>query len=155
MRSSSKAAHEQRALANKLEPSPKWAHLELASRKPSRIDELLSTRKVHIERSKMPRMDSLADAPHEIVSPPATAVPSSKSPDGKGSAKDFTIKACAAIQSSSARVEGTSLEQYAGQSCEDRLAALDDFMVENLENPAFTTLCEDVENCWRRFALGL
>lgn len=48
-----------------------------------------------------------------------------------------------------------SLEEYATQSLQDRQAALDEFMVENLENPAFTKLCEDVENCWRRMALGL
>jgi hypothetical protein len=51
--------------------------------------------------------------------------------------------------------ERASLEVYAAQSQEDRAAAMDDFVMANLENPAFTKLCEDVENCWRRFALGL
>nr|POF17878.1 hypothetical protein CFP56_13290 [Quercus suber] len=49
----------------------------------------------------------------------------------------------------------SDLESYAAQSLEDRHAALDEFMVQSLENPAFTTLCEDVESCWRRIALGL
>jgi hypothetical protein len=51
--------------------------------------------------------------------------------------------------------EQHSLSAYAAQSVEDRLAILDEFMVSRLNDPAFVTLCEDVENCWRRIALGL
>ena len=51
--------------------------------------------------------------------------------------------------------EQALLQTYAGQTLIDRQAALDDFMVANLETTAFTTLCEDIENCWRRVILGL
>ena len=50
--------------------------------------------------------------------------------------------------------EQNSLHEYAKQTIEDRRAILDDFVVEHLENPDFVTLCEDVENCWRRIGFG-
>jgi len=49
-----------------------------------------------------------------------------------------------------------SIGEYAVQSRQDREEALEQFMMEHLEDPAFATLCEDVENCWRlRVVLGL
>lgn len=51
--------------------------------------------------------------------------------------------------------EDQALEQYSAKSPEDRLSIMDQFFSDNLENPSFTTLCEDVERCWRRIQLGL
>jgi hypothetical protein len=47
------------------------------------------------------------------------------------------------------------LANYASQSREDRQAVLDEFMVSKLEDPNFAVLCEDLDSCWRRIALGL
>lgn len=49
----------------------------------------------------------------------------------------------------------TALADYASQSREDRQAVLDEFMVSKLEDPNFAVLCEDLDSCWRRIALGL
>lgn len=48
-----------------------------------------------------------------------------------------------------------SLAEYASQSREDRQTLLDEFMVSKLEDADFATLCEDLDSCWRRIALGL
>ena len=98
--------------------------------------------------SRVPRLSSLADAPHEIVSPPRTAAPPSSNDRGNAPrqpAKQFTPTNTAVA----------SLEDYASQTREDRAAALEEFMISNLESNAFTTLCHDIENCWQRIALGL
>ena len=136
--------------------------LEASSRRPSRMNELLYGRKALADRSantaKIPRMGSLTDAPHELVSPPPTS-PARKLATNTVktrpsiSRNDFAVEARA--QASSATAQEVSLGEYAVQSLQDRQAALDTFMMENLENPAFTKLCEDVEGCWRRIALGL
>lgn len=126
-----------------------------STNKPSRMDELLARKKPLAGRStnmSVPRLNSLADAPHEIESPPSTA----KSPEKRTSpGHEFVSNAYAAIRSPTRHPEEASLEEYAAQSREDREATIDEFMVANLENPGFTKLCEDVENCWRRIALGL
>ncbi|EME89272.1 uncharacterized protein MYCFIDRAFT_170756 [Pseudocercospora fijiensis CIRAD86] len=131
------------------------------------VDELLygqrtlSMRKDHMN---MPRIGSITDAPHEIESPPGSAVSriQDTAPGQITSAstladpRDQSLnRAYAAANVSANRTHEASLEQYEAQNLEDRKAALDKFMMDNLENPAFTTLCEDVENCWRRIALGL
>ncbi|KAI7552423.1 hypothetical protein KC331_g1896 [Hortaea werneckii] len=110
------------------------------------------------ERSpnKVFRVSSLVDAPHEIddspprpLSPPKTLYQASDPQDPSDSA------------AASLRIldrhdpHEVSVEEYATQSREERQAALETFMLANLENPAFAKLCEDVENCWRRIALGL
>lgn len=110
-----------------------------------------------------PRMSSTIDAPHEIESPP-------------GSAEKLHIAAipratrfAAASMTWPAKSNGSrdtavvppnysqelELEQYAAQSPEARQAALDQFMINSLQDPSFTTLCEDTEQSWRRIALGL
>lgn len=61
----------------------------------------------------------------------------------------------AAVAAGSDDCEHSSLSAYAAQGHDNRLAVLDEFMVQHLNDPAFTTLCADVENCWRRIALGL
>ncbi|KAI7162537.1 hypothetical protein KC343_g4325 [Hortaea werneckii] len=106
--------------------------------------------------NKVSRVSSLVDAPHEIddspprpLSPPKTLYQASDPQDPSDSA------------AASLRVlrrhdpHEVSVEEYATQSREERQAALETFMLANLENPAFAKLCEDVENCWRRIALGL
>ena len=127
--------------------------LPTAGSKPSRMDELLYGRRPLAERSpnKVPRISSLIDAPHENVTPP-TSPRRVAAPDEP---QDYTINAYAAIKCPAHDTRETSLEEYATQSLQDRQAALEEFMIENLENPAFIKLCEDVENCWRRIALGL
>ncbi|GAB1742936.1 hypothetical protein NU219Hw_g8638t1 [Hortaea werneckii] len=110
------------------------------------------------ERSpnKVSRVSSLIDAPHEIddspprpLSPPKTLYQASDPQDPSDSAT-----ACLRVQGRHDPHE-VSVEEYATQSREERQAALETFMLANLENPAFAKLCEDVENCWRRIALGL
>ncbi|KAK1063331.1 hypothetical protein LTR33_012311 [Friedmanniomyces endolithicus] len=123
----------------------------VSPRRPSGMKELLSRRPLD-DRSvnaRIPRTDSLADAPHETVSPrPKRAM-----------ARDPTASAYnLAVQSS---ITGTatgevSIGEYATQSRQEREEVLEQFMMEHLEDSAFATLCEDVENCWRlRVVLGL
>ena len=146
------------------QPLETSAFTNIPTRKLSPMNELLYGREPLAERStnsKIPRLGSLADAPHEVVSPPSTTTFSPSKPpyrndvesQAQTSSTINAYKAC--VQSPSRRRQDVSLEEYAAQSSEDREAALDEFMVANLENPAFTTLCEDVEKCWRRIALGL
>lgn len=107
------------------------------------------------------RIDSLADAPHEIESPPGTArLPSASS--RSNAAQLATTAANAQLQSSFVDIENSvqtnsesSLDGYAAQSTADRQAALEKFMMDNLSNPSFATLCEDMEHSWRKSALGL
>jgi hypothetical protein len=47
-----------------------------------------------------------------------------------------------------------SLTGYSKQSDEARRAALNEFIFQNLENPEFITLVEDMETCWAKIALG-
>lgn len=110
------------------------------------------------ERSpnKVSRVSSLVDAPHEIddspprpLSPPKTLYQASDPQDPSDSA----IASLGVLGRHNPHE--VSVEEYATQSREERQAALETFMLANLENPAFAKLCEDVENCWRRIALGL
>ncbi|EMC99590.1 hypothetical protein BAUCODRAFT_144989 [Baudoinia panamericana UAMH 10762] len=121
----------------------------------SRMDDLLASRKPLTERSanaQIGRTDSLADAPHEVVgSPQASPV---KSAATVLSHVEHAANQPSLLQTDDRESAG-SLEEYATLSMQDRQAVLEDFMMANLENPAFTKLCEDVENCWRRIALGL
>lgn len=133
-------------------------------KKRSRMEELLEGRKQSLEKSssnRVNRIDSLADAPGEeddmLVgkepSPSKTPYPRDsmspvRRPDDEAFANAYT-----AVSSGAGR--DYSLARYAEQSFEDRQAALEDFMMQNLENPDFTKLCKDVENCWKRIALGL
>lgn len=138
------------------------AHLKRAGP----MEELLQARKLSLQKcsaSRPKRIDSLADAPgEEDDSPQRNDRSSSKLPDRHDSVSpvrrtapetDPTLNAYAAI--SDFRQQDGGLRQYAEQSPADRQAALEEFMMQNLESPAFTTLCKDVENCWRRIALGL
>ncbi|KAF7191202.1 hypothetical protein HII31_07225 [Pseudocercospora fuligena] len=135
--------------------------------RPISMDELLygkRTLSMRKDHTTIPRVESLTDAPHEIVSPPGSAISrvQNTAPGQTTSASTFVNaqdqslnRAYAAVSASAVQTEETSLEEYEAQSLEDRKAVLDKFMMDMLENPAFTTLCEDVENCWRRIALGL
>jgi hypothetical protein len=126
-------------------------------RRPSDIGELLRITKPLSERSpnsnKVSRMDSTADAAHELDTPPET----SSSLPNKPNAHDVTG---AVHQSDSSTTqpggaEAASLAGYASQSREDRQTVLDEFMISKLEDPNFAVLCEDLDTCWRRIALGL
>ncbi|KAK5166904.1 uncharacterized protein LTR77_007633 [Saxophila tyrrhenica] len=105
--------------------------------------------------TRISRLDSLADAPHEVISPPQTAA---SSPQKRTSALDDSSTVGHSAGRSLVLASGTGdsdLSQYAAQSREDRAAALEEFMISNLENGSFTKLCQDIENCWQRIALGL
>jgi hypothetical protein len=52
-------------------------------------------------------------------------------------------------------VADNSLAEYAMQSEEDRRAALNEFIFQNLENENFIILLEDMETCWARVGLGM
>ncbi|KAK6442782.1 hypothetical protein LTR95_000985 [Oleoguttula sp. CCFEE 5521] len=118
-----------------------------ASRRPSNIGELLRNRLPRAEShgNKMLRVSSLVDAPHEIDTPPTSS--SSKAVQGY----DPSARLMATVQ---APIDRT-LQEYAAQSSEDRKAAMDEFIVSRLEDANFATLCENVDQCWRRIALGL
>ena len=128
--------------------------------------------------AKVPRLRSLADAPYELESPPTSSTrPHNKSlPDDRPADSQFISAPHAkslpddrpahsqaiSVPHASRHVDRNpdvvcdeNLNQYAAGAQADREAALDDFMVRNLESPAFARLCEDVERCWRRIALGL
>ncbi|KAL9534695.1 hypothetical protein SMMN14_01201 [Sphaerulina musiva] len=91
----------------------------------------------------MPRISSLMDAPHEIEEAPDTnasaSVPQNHDHSGKVAMSDQDV----------------SLQRYAAQHPQVRDTALNKFMMDHLQDPAFTVLCADIENCWRRIALGL
>lgn len=109
------------------------------------------------------RMASSTDAPHEIESPAPTSRATSKRWPGQlqpePDARDdlATTRAYAAIESPERGLirDSELLERYHSQNPSDRMTALEQFMVENLNNPLFTTLCEDLEGCWNRIQLGL
>lgn len=132
----------------------------------SPMEELLARKRPLLPRPQnagVGRLDSVADALHEIVSPPSTAASPMKAvaatavPEGQQAVpkNDENRHSKHPTRNAVGLQQSTHLEAYAAQCREDRAAAMDDFIVANLENPAFTTLCEDVENCWRRVALGL
>lgn len=47
------------------------------------------------------------------------------------------------------------LANYATLPSAERLAMMDNYFCERMEDEAFVGLCEDVEVCWRRIGLGL
>jgi hypothetical protein len=51
-------------------------------------------------------------------------------------------------------IDDDNLAAYAMQSEEGRRAALDEFVISQLENPNFMILLEDMETCWARTTLG-
>ena len=143
-------------------------------RRPSDLGELLRIPKPLSERSpngsKVSRMDSTADAAYELDTPPGT----SSSPAGRVGGRmassiprsgptmpdsllqhvgvgDSTPNSTAGVGA----VEAALLASYASQSREDRQTVLDEFMVSKLEDPNFAVLCEDLDACWRKLALGL
>jgi hypothetical protein len=134
--------------------------------------------------SKVVRTDSTADAQYELETPPGSSSTPSKinahtvassSPSRTGgriatslskpdrfTVSDPSTKSTvpAARPSSVAGgpadgADSVALADYASQSREDRQTVLDEFMVSKLEDPNFAVLCEDLDSCWRRIALGL
>lgn len=135
------------------------------------MEQVLGDRRFSLEKpsnsgasaNNVPRLGSLADAPGEMDEAYVSKGPFPRKASvqlGPASSlrqpnavQDPIFNAYAAV--TSANQSGSSLRQYAEQSLEDRQAALDEFMVQNLENSDFVKLCKDVENCWKRIALGL
>ena len=89
------------------------------------------------------RLSSLMDAPHEIEEPLESSVVPQH-------AEVPVVR-----PSGQPRSQELSLATYEAQCVQDRQAALDQFMMDVLDDPKFETLCADVENCWRRSILGL
>lgn len=148
------ATHAEEATRKRRSP-PRDTSSTTTARQPSRMTGLLArTPLSNRSPNRLPRLGSITDAPHELVSPPHS--PPKPPTSFTNSTHNPTLNPYAPIPSpTSHHPHEVSLEEYATQSLQDRQAALDDFMVANLENPAFEKLCEDVENCWRRIALGL
>jgi hypothetical protein len=46
------------------------------------------------------------------------------------------------------------LEQYASSPSAERIAFLENWMCELIDDDKFLALCQDVEGTWRRFAFG-
>jgi len=147
-----------------------------------RISKPLAERSPNSNR--VTRMDSTADAQYELETPPGTssspsktipqtAVSSSPSrvddrvatspsrpdthiaPVPSTKSTDHVARASSVIQGAADGTDSVALADYASQSREDRQAVLDEFMVSKLEDPNFAVLCEDLDSCWRRIALGL
>jgi hypothetical protein len=122
-------------------------------RRPSDLGELLRITKSLSERSpnsnKVSRMDSTADAAYELDTPPGTS-----SSLSKVNAQSMNHPSDSSITQAGA-AEAASLANYASQSREDRQTVLDEFMISKLEDPNFAVLCEDLDTCWRKIALGL
>lgn len=125
-------------------------------RRPSDLGELLRISKPSSGGSttsnKASRMDSTADAAYELDTPPGTSSslskPNAHQPPGVGLLSDF-------FATQAVVGEAASLADYASQSREDRQTVLDEFMISKLEDPNFAVLCEDLDTCWRKIALGL
>lgn len=100
----------------------------------------------------VPRVGSPLNTPHETVDSPSHSLPKAT---GTVVNDNPTSRAFSAVCATTNDPSIVSVDEYATQSMQDRQAALEEFMIANLENPAFTKLCEDLENCWRRIALGL
>lgn len=146
-----------------------------------RISKPLAERSLNSNR--VIRMDSTADAQYELETPPGTSSALSKTnthaakssspsrieghtitlpsrPDSytvSGSSTKATdpLARASSVTQGPGEVADCALADYASQSREDRQAVLDEFMVSKLEDPNFSVLCEDLDSCWRRIALGL
>ncbi|CAK4033551.1 Hypothetical predicted protein [Lecanosticta acicola] len=109
---------------------------------------------------RIQRKPSSIDAPHEFESPPPTARPSESENmvlRSNYSSEDVNTYRAYTASSSPDRGKGNEalLEKWHSQPQHERQAALEQFMVDNLENPLFTTLCEEIEGCWSRLSKGL
>lgn len=133
--------------------------------------------------SKVARTDSTADAEYELETPPGTSSSSTKlhaqiaysSPSRTAVGRATSVNKPDSTQRPTSperttnpeanansvyggpaqRADAASLADYASQSREDRQTVLDEFMVSKLADPNFAVLCEDLDSCWRRIALGL
>jgi hypothetical protein len=133
--------------------------------------------------NKVTRMNSNLDAPYELETPPGTAsspvktssYTATSSPsrtDGRAVASPnkshshtrpvsparptgFLTRESFVVGAPTNSGESAALADYASQSREDRQTVMDEFMVSKLEDPNFAVLCEDLDSCWRRIALGL
>lgn len=127
------------------------------SRRPSDLGELIRSRNPLGERSPnaklVSRVDSTADAQFELDTPPDTS--SAVRKPATNSEKPPSVKAHSVNEKPNDWSDKASLAEYASQSREDRQTLLDEFMVSKLEDADFATLCEDLDSCWRRIALGL
>lgn len=109
--------------------------------------ELPNSNIVSSERTDPSRMNSLADAPGELVSPPQTA--------RKQNLSTGVSAAFAGIASAVQASERVNGDDYLARSPEDRQAALEAYILSKVEDPAFKALCHDVEASWRIMALGM
>lgn len=132
---------------------------------PSPLEQLIFSRRTSAQwpvNKSIPRVSSLLDAPHEIEETPEM--------NGNASFQQGPSQGCMSLgnaqasqalpnTNTAATAPGpageVSVQTYAAQRPEARDAALNKFMIDHLQDPAFTVLCADVESCWRRIALGL
>ena len=133
--------------------------------------------------NRVTRMDSTADAQYELETPPGTSSslcktnshivkssspskidghvttspsrPDSHTVPGPSSDSSDPLARASSVLQGPVNGADSALADYASQSREDRHAVLDEFMVSKLEDPNFAVLCEDLDSCWRRIALGL
>lgn len=109
----------------------------------------------------IPRVSSLLDAPHEIEETPeiiAKATVQQNHSQGSmrlGNGQAMLNSNTASTGNVPPPADEASVQTYAAQRPQARDAALNKFMIDHLQDPAFTVLCADVEGCWRRIALGL
>ncbi|GAB7363447.1 hypothetical protein MBLNU230_g3721t1 [Neophaeotheca triangularis] len=121
------------------------------SRRYSRLDELLNGSQVPRQQSRPSRLNSLADAPGEFVSPPQTA----RSHHLPAVTSVGINAATSGMSSAVQAAEQQGGDEYLAQNPEDRQAALETYILSKMEDPVFAALCQDVENSWRRIALGM
>lgn len=142
---------------------------QFTGRRPHDLGELLRRSKPLTDRSansnKAGRLDSLADAEYELETPSGTSAGPDKLGEktagtshvqqNRGIENEPVSTAGIAATGINDGVDTNALAGYASRSREDRQAALDEFMISKLSDPNFAVLCEDLDNCWRRIALGL
>ena len=80
---------------------------------------------------------------------------SASSVDQTGPQVAYEERVASQVMADAGSTSTENLGNYAMQSPQGRMDALNDFMMQNIDDESFVTLCEDVEKCWTRIAMGL
>ena len=120
-------------------------------KKPKMVDSSTQTQTL----SGRDHTTAMRDVQHHQVSRPVEAEQHPAPPPPPAS---FLNQLDAFVSKHKARPAPKELWQAPGYSTandEQRLAMLNNFICDNLENEEFVKLCEDTENAWRRIGLGM
>ncbi|KAL2069517.1 hypothetical protein VTL71DRAFT_14196 [Oculimacula yallundae] len=142
------------------EPSPLAAKSAAASRPASAASGLVSkaiippkkrvaTPNLPLPSAKRPKMDIMPADDSVPETDPAPSAPTTH--------ESYLNDLDAFVASHMARPAPKELRQmpgYAEADTDRRHAMLDDFICQNLQDPDFLKLCDDMDNAWRRIGLG-